>query len=70
MAWSEPGRQQTSIQPKHPTMEIMNNKDLFIFQFFFTLISSSLLPMNRGAWQAAYSPWGHEELDTSEQFSP
>ena len=23
-------------------------------------------PMDRGAWQAAYSPWGHRELDTTE----
>ena len=41
VAWSEPGRQQTSINPKHSTMDIMNNKDLFIFQLLFTLISSS-----------------------------
>ena len=25
-------------------------------------------PMNRGAWQAARSPWGHEELDTTERL--
>ena len=24
-------------------------------------------PMDRGAWQATYSPWGHKELDTTEQ---
>ena len=23
-------------------------------------------PMDRGAWQAAYSPWGCKELDTTE----
>ena len=23
-------------------------------------------PMDRGAWQATYSPWGHEESDTPE----
>ena len=26
-------------------------------------------PMDRGAWQAAYSPWRHKELDTTEQLS-
>ena len=25
--------------------------------------------MDRGAWQAAYSPWRHKELDTTEQLS-
>ena len=24
-------------------------------------------PMDRRAWQAIYSPWGHKELDTTEQ---
>ena len=24
------------------------------------------IPMDRGAWQATYSPWGHQELDTAE----
>ena len=24
--------------------------------------------MDRGAWQATYSPWGHKELDTTEQI--
>ena len=24
------------------------------------------LVMDRGAWCAAYSPWGHKELDTAE----
>ena len=23
-------------------------------------------PMDRGAWWATYSPWGHKELDTAE----
>jgi len=23
-------------------------------------------PMDRGAWQATYSPWGHKESDTTE----
>lgn len=41
VAWSEPGREHTSIHPKHSNMEIMNNRDLFIFQLFFALISSS-----------------------------
>jgi len=27
------------------------------------------IPMNRGAWQATVSPWGHEELDTTERLS-
>ena len=27
------------------------------------------IPMDRGAWQAAYSPWRHKELDTTEQLS-
>ena len=27
------------------------------------------IPMNRGAWLAGYSPWGHKELDTTEQLS-
>ena len=26
-------------------------------------------PMDRGAWQATYSPWGCKELDTTEQLS-
>ena len=26
-------------------------------------------PMDRGAWWATYSPWGHKELDTMEQVS-
>ena len=25
--------------------------------------------MDRGAWQATYSPWGHKEQDTTEQLS-
>ena len=25
-------------------------------------------PMDRGAWQAAYSPWGLKESDTTEQL--
>ena len=25
-------------------------------------------PMDRGAWWAAYSPWGHKELDMTEQL--
>ena len=25
--------------------------------------------MDRGAWQATYSPWGHKELDMIEQLS-
>ena len=25
--------------------------------------------MDRGAWQAIYSPWGFNELDTSEQLT-
>ena len=24
--------------------------------------------MDRGAWWAAYSPWGHKELDMTEQL--
>ena len=27
------------------------------------------IPMNRGAWRATVSPWGHEELDTTERLS-
>ena len=27
------------------------------------------IPMDRGAWQAIYSPWGHKESDMSEQLS-
>ena len=27
------------------------------------------IPMDRGAWPAGYSPWGHKELDTTEQLS-
>ena len=23
------------------------------------------IPMDRGAWQTTYSPWGHKELDTT-----
>ena len=26
------------------------------------------IPMDRGAWWAACSPWGHKESDTTEQF--
>ena len=26
-------------------------------------------PMDRGTWRATYSPWGHKELDTTEQLS-
>ena len=26
-------------------------------------------PMDRGAWQATYSPWGRKELDTTERLS-
>ena len=25
-------------------------------------------PMDRGAWWATYSPWGHKESDTTEQL--
>ena len=25
--------------------------------------------MDRRAWQATYSPWGHKELDTTEQLT-
>ena len=25
--------------------------------------------MERGAWRATYSPWGHKELDTAEQLT-
>ena len=25
-------------------------------------------PMDRGAWWAIYSPWGHKESDTTEQL--
>ena len=34
--------------------------------------SSSLawrIHMDRGAWWATYSPWGHKELDMTEQLS-
>ena len=27
------------------------------------------IPMDRGAWQVTYSPWGHKESDTTEQLS-
>ena len=27
------------------------------------------IPMDRGAWWATYSPWGHKELDTTERLS-
>ena len=27
------------------------------------------IPMDRGAWQGTYSPWGCKELDTTEQIS-
>ena len=27
------------------------------------------IPMDRGAWQAPYSPWGHKESDTAERRS-
>ena len=27
------------------------------------------IPMNRGAWWATYSPWGHKESDTTERLS-
>ena len=26
-------------------------------------------PMDRETWRATYSPWGHKELDTTEQLS-
>ena len=26
-------------------------------------------PMDRGAWRATVSPWGHKELDTIEQLT-
>ena len=26
------------------------------------------IPVDRGAWLATYSPWGHKELDTAEQI--
>ena len=26
-------------------------------------------PMDRGAWQATYSPWGHKASDTTERLS-
>ena len=26
-------------------------------------------PMDRGAWRATVSPWGHKELDTTEQLT-
>ena len=26
--------------------------------------------MDREAWQATYSPWGHKELDVSERLTP
>ena len=26
-------------------------------------------PMDRGAWWAIYSPWGHKESDTTEQLT-
>ena len=25
-------------------------------------------PMDRGAWQATYSPWGHKQLDTTKRL--
>ena len=27
------------------------------------------IPMDRGAWRATYSPWGHKELDMTERLS-
>ena len=27
------------------------------------------IPMDRGAWQATYSPWGHKESDNTERMS-
>ena len=27
------------------------------------------IPMERGAWWATYSPWGHKESDTTERLS-
>ena len=27
------------------------------------------IPIDRGAWRATYSPWGHKELDTTEPLS-
>ena len=27
------------------------------------------IPMDRGAWQAPYSPWGHKESDAAERLS-
>ena len=26
-------------------------------------------PLDRGAWQGTYSPWGHKELDSTEQLT-